>query len=53
MIEALHVIAGALGSTALDVLPIAVILFGFQFLYLRRRPANLKRILIGFIYGRL
>ncbi|HEC14287.1 MAG TPA: DUF1538 domain-containing protein, partial [Rhodospirillales bacterium] len=37
-------------STLLDVLPIAVILFVFQFLVVRRRPANLKKILIGFIY---
>ncbi len=37
-------------STLMDVLPIAVILFVFQFLIVRRRPANLKKILIGFIY---
>ncbi len=37
-------------STLMDVLPIAVILFVFQFLVVRRRPANLKKILIGFVY---
>ncbi len=37
-------------STALDVVPIAAILFGFQFLVIRRRPANLRRILFGFVY---
>ena len=36
--------------TALDVLPIAVILFVFQALILRRRVANLHRVLVGFGY---
>lgn len=36
--------------TALDVLPIAVILFVFQALILRRRVANLRRVLVGFGY---
>ncbi len=36
--------------TVLDVLPIAVILFVFQALVVRRRPANLRRIVIGFVY---
>lgn len=35
-------------STVLDVLPIAIILFGFQFLVIRRRVANLGRVLTGF-----
>ena len=33
-----------------DVLPIVAILFGFQFFVLRRRVANLRRVLIGFAY---
>ncbi len=37
-------------STVFDVLPIAAILFGFQFLFLKKRPPNLKRILFGFLY---
>ena len=37
-------------STVLDVLPIAVILFAFQLLVIRRRPPNLKRVLFGFAY---
>jgi hypothetical protein len=37
-------------STVVDVLPIAVILFGFQALVIRRRPPNLKRVLSGFVY---
>ena len=37
-------------STVVDVLPIAVILFGFQALVIRRPPPNLKRVLSGFVY---
>lgn len=39
-----------LGSTIRDVLPIAAILFVFQFVVLRRPVANLKRVIIGFGY---
>jgi len=35
-------------ATVHDVLPIAAIIFGFQFLVLRRRRANLGQILFGF-----
>ncbi len=37
-------------NTVYDVIPIVVILFGFQFLVIRRPVPNLKRVLIGFIY---
>lgn len=37
-------------STAGDMLPIVVILFGFQLAVIRRRIPNLKRVLIGFFY---
>jgi hypothetical protein len=37
-------------DTVLDVLPIVVILFVFQALVIRKKPANLKRVLIGFVY---
>jgi hypothetical protein len=37
-------------STILDVLPIVIIIFGFQFLYLKRPVPNLKRVALGFIY---
>ncbi len=37
-------------ATILDVLPIAIILFIFQALVIRKKPANLKRVLIGFMY---
>ncbi len=36
--------------TITDVLPIAGIIFGFQFFVLRKKIANLKRVLIGFFY---
>ncbi len=37
-------------STVRDVLPIAAIIFGFQFLVIRRRAPNLRRVLLGFVY---
>ncbi len=37
-------------ATAGDMLPIIVILFGFQLAVIRRRIPNLKRVLIGFFY---
>lgn len=45
----LHLLSTA-WTTLFDVAPIAVILFGFQFLVIRRRPANLSKILAGFVY---
>jgi hypothetical protein len=39
-----------LSTTVLDVAPIVAILFVFQALVLRRRPPNLHRIVIGFVY---
>jgi hypothetical protein len=41
---------GVLLSTVRDVLPIAVIIFGFQFLVIRKKIPNLKKVLIGFVY---
>lgn len=37
-------------STFFDILPIAVIIFGFQFLVIRKRVKNLKAVLIGMVY---
>lgn len=37
-------------ATLKDVLPIAVILFGFQVFVLRRAVANLPRVLLGFVF---
>jgi len=36
--------------TITDVLPIVVIIFGFQFFVIRKKIHNLKRVLIGFVY---
>ncbi len=37
-------------STVTDVLPIAAIIFGFQFAVIRKKPANLAHIISGFIW---
>ena len=37
-------------DTSIDVLPIASIIFGFQFLVIRRPIPNLKRVMFGFFY---
>lgn len=37
-------------ETLFDVLPIAGIIFGFQFLVIRKRVKNLKKVLIGMFY---
>jgi len=37
-------------QTVFDVLPIVVILLGFQFLVIRKRPPNLKKLAFGFFY---
>ncbi len=37
-------------KTITDVLPIAMIIFSFQFLVIRKKILNLKRVLVGFFY---
>ncbi len=37
-------------STVKDVLPIAVIIFGFQYLVIRQQIKNLKRVLLGMLW---
>jgi len=37
-------------ATLLDVLPIVVIIFGFQFLVIRKPVANLRKVLFGMFY---
>ena len=41
---------GLLLDTFFDVLPIAVIIFGFQFLVIRKRVKDLKKVLTGMLY---
>ena len=48
--ELLHKILLTGLSTITDVLPIVVIIFGFQLLVLRQKIPKLKRVLIGFVY---
>ncbi|MDH3582464.1 MAG: DUF1538 family protein, partial [Hyphomicrobiales bacterium] len=43
-------LANTIGSTLLDVLPIAAILIGFQVGVLRQTIPNLQRVLIGAVY---
>ncbi len=50
MLGLLETIGQTTVATLRDVTPIVTILFGFQWLVLRRRPPNLKRIATGFVY---
>lgn len=50
MIAWLIEFSGVILSTVRDVLPIAIIIFGFQFLVIRKPVPNLKKVLIGFVY---
>jgi hypothetical protein len=42
-------LAYAIVDTVWDVLPIAAVIFGFQFFILRKPVPNLKRIIVGFL----
>lgn len=46
--EVVNEILSVLLGTIKDVLPIAAIIFGFQFAVIRKKPANLGEILMGF-----
>lgn len=46
----LHAFLTSLSSTVLDVAPIVGILVLFQIAVLRRPPANLRKLIVGFIY---
>ncbi len=48
--EVLSAIIAVILGTVNDVLPIAAIIFGFQFFVLRQKPANLNEILWGFMW---
>jgi hypothetical protein len=49
MTELLQATLTSFAETALDILPIAAILFSFQFLALRRRLHQARRIIAGFV----
>lgn len=46
----IHDLPVLLLSTFFDILPIAIIIFGFQFLVIRKRIKNLKKVLMGMLY---
>ncbi|RMG59994.1 MAG: DUF1538 domain-containing protein [Gammaproteobacteria bacterium] len=50
MIDFLLGFPHALLATLDDVLPIAAIIFGFQFLIIRKPIPNFRRVLVGFVY---
>ena len=37
-------------DTVTDVLPIVIIIFGFQFLVIRKPVPNLRKVIVGFVY---
>lgn len=46
----IHDFPALIVATFFDILPIAIIIFGFQFLVIRKRIHNLKKVLIGMLY---
>lgn len=48
--EMLQTVASGLLSTLRDVLPIAVIIFGFQFLVIRKAPSDVGKVVAGFAW---
>lgn len=46
----MQILTDTIFATLLDVLPIAVVLLGFQIFVLRQKPRRLSRILIGLVY---
>ena len=46
----LYTLSDKLLSTLFDVIPIATIIFGFQFLVIRKPIANLRKVLFGMLY---
>ena len=48
--EVLSAILDVTIDTVTDVMPIAAIIFGFQFIVLRQKPANLRQIMMGFVW---
>ena len=48
--QVLHDLPPLFFSTLFDILPIAIIIFGFQFLVIRKRVENLRKVLTGMLY---
>lgn len=50
MKDYLHLVFDTVMTTVLDVMPIVLIIFAFQYLVIRRPIPNLKKLVIGFVY---
>ena len=50
MMDLISQFAQTLLSTVTDVIPIAAIIFGFQFFVIRKPVPNIRKVLIGFFY---
>ncbi|MCG6939100.1 MAG: DUF1538 domain-containing protein [Gammaproteobacteria bacterium] len=48
--QILHDLPTLLASTFFDIFPIAIIIFGFQFLVIRKRVKNMNKVLMGMLY---
>jgi hypothetical protein len=48
--QVLQDLTALMQSTFFDILPIAIIIFGFQFLVIRQRIKHLKKVLMGMLY---
>ena len=48
--QVLHDLPPLFFSTLFDILPIAIIIFGFQYLVIRKQIKNLKKVLMGMLY---
>jgi len=48
--ELLSTLASGLVTTLKDILPIALVIFGFQLFVIRKPIPNLKKVLVGFFY---
>ena len=50
MKDYLHLVFDAVMATVLDVMPIVLTIFAFQYLVIRRPIPHLKKLVIGFVY---
>jgi len=49
-VDILDLIPGAFLRTMRDILPLIALIAFFQIIVLRKRPANLRRVIVGFVY---
>jgi len=49
-VELLQSLAHVFVQTLKDIMPIAIVIFGFQLLVIRKRIPNIKKVLFGFFY---